>query len=222
MPQEYEYATSQRSSSTHLCVASVASLVACCISPVACSALMSAYCASCLHIANEALLHRRRQVARWCWQGGKQWQITEKSMQQQQLLPSPSLPLLSPRSQNFKPTQNVDPFFQRGKLRQAHRAEAASRSWELEKHLSCTFPVLPTPCSPLPLLGHKRLNEFPEFQSFSDFVFNESCGTVSGSNSNNSSVIHKYLIITCNPVATLPLSRPRHSSGHAPSPRDAL
>lgn len=57
-------------------------------SPVACSALMSAYCASCLHIANEALLHRRRQVARWCWQGGKQWQITEKSMQQQQL-PSP-------------------------------------------------------------------------------------------------------------------------------------
>lgn len=38
----------------------------------------------------------------------------------------------------------------------------------------------------------------------------------------NSRVIHKYLIITCNPVATLALSRPRHSSGHAPTPRDAL
>lgn len=70
-----------------------------------------------------------------------------------------------------------------GRLGQAHRAEAASRSWELEKHLSCTFPVLPTPSpatphTPSPSLGHKRLNEFPEFQSFLDFVFNESCGTV--------------------------------------------
>lgn len=160
MPQEYEYATSQRSSSAHLCVASVASLVACCISHVACSALMSAYCASCLHIANEALLHRQRQVARWCWQGGKQWQITEKSMQQQLLPCLLAPPLLSPRSQNFKPTQNVDPFFQRGKLRQAHRAEAASRSWELEKHLSCTFPVLPTPS---PRCGISVLTSFPNF-----------------------------------------------------------
>lgn len=95
----------------------------------------------------------------------------------------------------------------------------------LKLYFSCfTYPppLLPHPLSSL---GHKRLNEFPEFQSFSDFVFNESCGTVSGSNSsnkNNSSVIHKYLIITWNPVATLALSRPGHSSGHAPSPRDAL
>lgn len=90
----------------------------------------------------------------------------------------------------------------------------------LKLYFSCfTYPPPP----PLSSLGHKRLNEFPEFQSFSDFVFNESCGTVSGSNSsNNSSVIHKYLIITCNPVATLALSWPGHSSGHAPSPRDAL
>lgn len=216
MPQEYEYATLQRSSSAHLCVASVASLVACCISPVACSALMSAYCASCLHIANEALLHRQRQVARWCWQGGKQWQITEKSMQQQLLPCLLAPPLLSPRSQNFKPTQNVDPFFQRGGTQSGSGKPKLGAGKALKLYFSCfTYP--------LPSLWHKRLNEFPEFQSFSDFVFNESCGTVSGSNSNNSSsVIHKYLIITCNPVATLALSRPRHSSGHAPSPRDAL
>lgn len=91
----------------------------------------------------------------------------------------------------------------------------------LKLYFSC-FTYHPSAPPPLSSLGHKRLYEFPEFQSFSDFVFNESCGTVSGSNSNNSSVIHKYLIITCNPVATLALSRPRHSSGHAPSPRDAL
>lgn len=208
-----------------MCVASVASLVACCISPVACSALMSAYCASCLHIANEALLHRRRQVARWCWQGGKQWQITEKSMQQQQLLPcpllpSPPLPLLSPRSQNFKPTQNVDPFFQRGGTQSGSGKPKLGAGKALKLYFSCfTYPSH-SPRLPLLSLWHKRLNEFPEFHSFSDFVFNESCG--SNSNSNNSSVIHKYLIITCNPVATLALSRPRHSSGHAPSPRDAL
>lgn len=79
--------------------------------------------------------------------------------------PLSPLPLLSPRSQNFKPTQNVDPFFQRGTLRQAHKAEAASRSWELEKHLSCTFPVLPTLCSPLPFprWGISVLTSFPNF-----------------------------------------------------------
>lgn len=49
---------------------------------------MSAYCASCLHIANEALLLQPlRQVAGNGKVASGKWQISEKSMQQLLVLP---------------------------------------------------------------------------------------------------------------------------------------
>lgn len=144
-------------------------------SPVACSALMSAYCASCLHIANEALLHRRRQVASAgnLARGGK---LVRNRCSSSSCSPAPPLhplPLLSRRSQNFKPTQNVDPFLQeweRGKRQAGAGTQSGSGKPKLgagkalKLYFSCfTYPLpCPTP-PPCPRWGISVLTSFPNF-----------------------------------------------------------
>lgn len=136
VPQEYEYATSQRSSSAHLCVASVASLVACCIpcgmqrtnECILCQ--LSAYCkwgfVAQTATGGKVVLARWQAVANY-------WEIdaVAETAAAAPLPPAPllPLPLLSPRSQNFKPTQNVDPFFQRGRHTERKR-QAEAGSWK--------------------------------------------------------------------------------------------